>query len=109
MAGFAAHSQTGRFATDALVSPLVSPYSAVVSAEPNVKELAMLALDAARSAGAGYADIRFVRNRNQNLSTREQRVSGVSDNETYGFGVRTLVALATSEEFARWLATRPKD
>jgi leucyl aminopeptidase len=26
-----------------------------------------------------------------------------------GFGVRTLVALATSEEFARWLATRPRD
>jgi leucyl aminopeptidase len=25
-----------------------------------------------------------------------------------GFGVRTLVALATSEEFARWLASRPK-
>jgi leucyl aminopeptidase len=26
-----------------------------------------------------------------------------------GFGVRTLVELGTSEEFARWLATRPKD
>ena len=26
-----------------------------------------------------------------------------------GFGVRTLVALGTSDEFARWLATRPKD
>jgi leucyl aminopeptidase len=26
-----------------------------------------------------------------------------------GFGVRTLVELATSEEFARWLASRPKD
>jgi leucyl aminopeptidase len=26
-----------------------------------------------------------------------------------GFGVRTLVALATSDEFAQWLATRPKD
>ena len=26
-----------------------------------------------------------------------------------GFGVRTLVALATSEPFARWLATRPRD
>ena len=25
-----------------------------------------------------------------------------------GFGVRTLVALATSEEFARWLASRPR-
>jgi TldD protein len=44
-----------------------------------------------RGAGAEYADVRFVRNRNQNVSTREQRVSGVSDNETYGFGVRSLV------------------
>ena len=26
-----------------------------------------------------------------------------------GFGVRTLVELGTSEEFARWLVTRPKD
>src|SRR4051812_36597785 len=68
-----------------------SASAAVAAAEPNVKELAMLALDAAKSAGADYADVRFVRNRTQNVSTREQRVSGVSDNETYGFGVRTLV------------------
>ncbi len=105
MAGFAAHSSTGRFATDALVSPLLSPYSSIVAAEPNVKELAMLALDTARSAGAGYADVRFVRNRNQNLSTREARVQGVSDNETYGFGVRTLVngawGFAASRELTR--------
>ena len=62
----------GRDATDALVPPHVSPdslYSASVSAEPNVKELAMLALDAAKSAGADYADVRFVRNRSQNVST----------------------------------------
>ena len=26
-----------------------------------------------------------------------------------GFGVRTLVTLATSEVFARWLASRPRD
>jgi TldD protein len=87
MAGIAAQSSAGRIATDALVSP----YSPLVAAEPNVKELAMVALDAAKSAGADYADVRFVRNRSQNLSAREQRVSGVSDNETYGFGVRTLV------------------
>ena len=92
MAGIAAQLPTGRNATDTLVSPLQSPYSPIVSAEPNVKELAMVALDAAKSAGADYADVRFVRNRSQNVSTREQRVSGVSDNETYGFGVRTLVA-----------------
>jgi len=41
--------------------------------------------------------------------------SRTDDNRWYntkggsGFGVRTLVALGTSEEFARWLATRPKD
>jgi TldD protein len=90
MAGFTAnHLLSGRFATDALVSPQYA--SAGIAAEPNIRELAALALDAARSAGANYADVRFVRNRNQNVSTREQRVAGIADNETYGFGVRTLV------------------
>src|SRR5690348_3633282 len=92
MAGFAASNllPNGRHATDALVSPRNS-YNAPLTAEPNIRELAGIALDAAKGAGAEYADVRFVRNRNQNVSTREQRVSGVSDNETYGFGVRTLV------------------
>jgi len=62
-----------------------------IAPEPGITELAAIALAAAKSAGAEYADVRFVRNRNQNVSTREQRVSGVSDNETYGFGVRALV------------------
>jgi len=41
--------------------------------------------------------------------------SRTDDNRWYnakggsGFGVRTLVALGTSEDFARWLATRPRD
>ncbi len=51
----------------------------------------MLALDTARSAGAQYADVRFSRNRSQNLFTRERRVQGISENDTFGFGVRTLV------------------
>jgi TldD protein len=91
MAGIAAQPLIGRAAAAALVSPPQSPYSPIIAGEPNVKELAALALEAAKSAGADYADVRFVRNRNQNVSTREQRVSGVSDNETYGFGIRTLV------------------
>ena len=51
----------------------------------------MVALDAARSAGAQYADVRISRNRVQSINTRERRVQGLSDNETFGFGVRTLV------------------
>jgi len=80
----------GRVATDALIAPH-SLRERAIAPEPSITELAAVALDAAKGAGADYADVRFVRNRNQNVSTREQRVSGVSDNETYGFGVRSLV------------------
>jgi TldD protein len=54
-------------------------------------ELAKEALDAARSAGASYVDVRVGRYRRQTIATRERQVSGVSDNESYGLGVRTLV------------------
>ncbi len=65
----------------------------------------MIALDAARSAGASYADVRFSSNRTQRLFTREHRVAGLNDSETYGFGVRTLVdgawGFAASRELTR--------
>ena len=91
--------------------------AAVIGAPPllslsdaDLRELASVALDSARAAGATYADVRFNRNRTQSLFTREQRVQGLIDNETQGFGVRTLVAGAwgfaasrdmTREEVAR--------
>ena len=59
--------------------------------DADLKELATVALDAARGSGATYADVRFNRNRTQSLFTREQRVQGIVDNETRGFGVRALV------------------
>jgi TldD protein len=74
-------------------------------ANPVLRELAMLALDAARSAGAQYADVRFSRNRAQNVFTRERRVQNISENDTFGFGVRTLVngswGFAASSEVTR--------
>jgi len=68
-----------------------APSSSPFLDDPDLKELAHLALDAARSAGASYADVRFARNRTQSVVTREQRVQGMVDNETQGFGIRTLV------------------
>ena len=56
------------------------------------RELAMRALDAARSAGAEYADVRINRNQSQSVATREQRITGIADDETFGFGVRVLSA-----------------
>jgi TldD protein len=58
--------------------------------DPEYRELAMRALDAARRAGASYADVRINRNRTQSVATREERVIGFTDSETFGFGVRVL-------------------
>src|SRR5262245_13669839 len=55
------------------------------------RELAMKALDAAKTAGAEYADVRIAQYRSQAVQTRERRVQGLSDTETAGIGVRTLV------------------
>jgi TldD protein len=71
-------------------SPAPSP-AATPAGDSTFKDLAMLALDVAKSAGASYADVRISRNRNQAIFTREQRVQNLIDNETFGFGVRVLV------------------
>ena len=55
------------------------------------RTLCMIGLDAARSAGASYADMRVVNIRTQFVRTRDRTVSGLGDNESLGFGVRALV------------------
>jgi TldD protein len=66
------------------------------------RQLAFHALDVARSAGATYADARVNRNRSQGVTTREQQITGLFDNETMGIGVRVIAGgswgfAATSE------------
>jgi TldD protein len=79
-----AASSAARFAEDALrVAPTVG--------DPAIRELVLSAIDAARRAGASYADARVSQNRSRTLATRERRVQGLSDNETMGCGVRVLV------------------
>src|SRR5687768_11374233 len=60
-------------------------------ADPLAIELANEALNAARTAGASYADVRVGRYRRQFIQTRERQVSAVTDEESFGVGVRTLV------------------
>ncbi len=54
------------------------------------KELADVALNAAKSKGASYADVRIGRYLNQFVSTRDKRVQGVANTESYGVGIRVL-------------------
>ena len=56
-----------------------------------VRELMMTALDAARSGGASYSDVRIGRYRGSSLSTRERQIVNTSDTDSVGAGVRALV------------------
>ena len=69
----------------------LTPYLAAPTAETYVLDLAHEALNAAKDAGASYADVRVGRYRRQSVNTRERRITGVADSESYGLGVRTLV------------------
>jgi TldD protein len=72
-----------------LTSP--TPLITAPTAEPYVIELAAEALGAAKDAGASYVDVRIGRYRRQSVNTRERQITGVSDTESYGLGVRALV------------------
>ena len=65
--------------------------SVPTAGDPVIKALMQVALDVAKSGGAGYADVRVAARRQQNVNTRERIVQGVSDSDTFGLGVRTLV------------------
>ena len=80
-------------ARGAAALPRVAPPAppATLPGDPAVRELALRALDAARGAGAAYADVRIGQNRAQFIATRERRVQGLGDTETAGVGVRVLV------------------
>ncbi len=54
------------------------------------KRMADVALNAAKSKGATYADVRIGRYLNQSVSTRENRVQNIASAESYGMGVRVL-------------------
>ncbi|WP_213086871.1 TldD/PmbA family protein [Chitinophaga agrisoli] len=54
------------------------------------KQLADIALAAARAKGATYADVRIGRYLNQFIITREKRVQGISNTESFGIGVRVI-------------------
>jgi TldD protein len=71
---------------DAAAQTLSAP-----SADPFAVELANQALNAATGAGASYADVRIGRYRRQAIGTRERQITAVTDSESYGLGVRTLL------------------
>ena len=56
-----------------------------------MRDLTDRALDTASGLGAGYADVRVVRRREESISVKTGRVEGVAMGESEGFGIRVLV------------------
>jgi TldD protein len=54
------------------------------------KKMADIALNAARSKGATYTDVRIGRYLNQYVVTRENKVENIVDTESYGMGIRVI-------------------
>jgi len=56
-----------------------------------MEDLCLHAIEAARRGNVTYADARFVALRDQWLATEDERVSGISDSESTGLGIRVLI------------------
>ncbi len=78
---------------------LVERLEAAEMAPDALRQMVAFALEQARKAGAGYADVRINRYRSQTVSLRSQpdfatgklnHVPSVTDTETFGFGLRVL-------------------
>ena len=69
----------------------LAPAGQGMAMDAAIKDLLMAALNAAKMAGAGYADVRIGRQRQNFVFTREQQIQNVVDTDTMGCGVRALV------------------
>ena len=94
--------QSGLVAAGIAVGGIVAPAYATspsrlhagadrIPPDDRVRALMMTALDAARGAGAGYADVRIGRYRNGFVATRERQITRTADTDSIGAGVRVLV------------------
>ncbi|MBE7176563.1 MAG: TldD/PmbA family protein [Mucilaginibacter polytrichastri] len=69
----------------------IDPLASLETVDTKIKkELADVALNAAKSKGATYADVRIGRYLNQFIATREDRVQNVANTESYGIGIRVI-------------------
>lgn len=90
------------------IDPLQALHEAMDVAQK--KQLADVALTAARGKGASYADVRIGRYLNQFVVTREKRVQNIVNTESFGVGIRVIANgswgfaatnLVTKEEIAK--------
>jgi TldD protein len=74
-----------------VVGHAISPERALEKIDISLKKkMADVALNAARSKGATYTDVRIGRYLNQFIITREDKVQNIVNTESYGMGIRVI-------------------
>src|SRR5271170_2544123 len=70
-----------------------------------MKDIASWALNVAAQRGASYADARIADDRSRALSTKNGKVGGASDSESFGVGIRVIAdgawGFAASDDLSR--------
>src|SRR5277367_1804003 len=70
-----------------------------------MKDISSWALNIATQRGATYADVRIADDRSRALSTKNGKVGGASDSESFGVGIRVIVegawGFAASDDLSR--------
>tara|TARA_B110000305_G_scaffold25845_1_gene23625 strand:+ start:1645 stop:3246 length:1602 start_codon:yes stop_codon:yes gene_type:complete len=77
-------------ATAGILLPSTKPVAAQTMTSSE-RELLLLAIDVARSAGAQYADGRIIRTQFEAIGAREQMITQVQSTDSFGINVRALV------------------
>jgi TldD protein len=105
-AGGAALAIASAMPRGAMAAPLAANPRHVERFESGApKELMMEALNAAKSAGASWADARIARFRQNFIITREHQIVNCVDTDTLGCGVRALVDGCWGFAATRYLTT----
>jgi TldD protein len=74
-----------------VIGRAITPEEALTPVDQALKKrMADVALNAARSKGATYTDVRIGRYLNQFVITREEKVQNIVNTESYGMGVRVI-------------------
>ncbi len=74
-----------------IIGKPIAPERALEAVDPALKKrMADVALNAGRSKGATYVDVRIGRYLNQFVVTREDKVQNIVNTESYGLGVRVV-------------------
>ncbi|HEU4643094.1 MAG TPA: DNA gyrase modulator, partial [Gemmatimonadaceae bacterium] len=89
-AALAASTVLKRAGAAGLASAATAP-DASIAGDPSIRDLMMDALNAAKMAGADYADVRIGRQRQNFVFSREHQIQNVVDTDSLGCGVRALV------------------